>query len=505
MGTTGLHVVHDTGIPNTPADYTTLILIHGYVWNSGMSKLLVPLDSVVLTDVTLEIFSKLIPVAKAQGTRLLLVNRRDYPGSIPYTEEELVILPASASTSDGDHLPAIRLNLLSYMRARAREVYDFLEELVRHDQVPPAKPKENIGGIVIAGWSFGSVWMLALLAFASSFPTTDVSLSKYVRRVICYGELWVLLRIEPIVDVDDSDFSYVLMGYPPPEDPYNPLFDPVLGKEEKVVVFNRWVTGYFSHGDSPDALERRKPLEDPSPTIERLTLEDLATCVYPPPGELGGSDSRLLLSAIKYGLFAILREHALYYGRSKEGLGCSDSESSEGVGDEWSNTELRFIWCEQSVWEVACGIWRLRAELEDAKDRNAALREIRIVRIKKGNHFVCPSSNARYVSDVRAVRSTGTIQTGHIAPLSVKKTSFISLHQVSQTRSGYCSCSTSCSVKEVVSSKYLNEQYWLSYRPESTSVSMDSAHLNAPEPHVLYLSKNSYRKLAREELRITLT
>ncbi|TFK81087.1 hypothetical protein K466DRAFT_558342 [Polyporus arcularius HHB13444] len=347
----GLHVVHDTGVPDMPVDYTTLIFIHGYVWNS-------------------EIFSKLIPVVKAQGTRLLLVNRRDYPGSIPYTEEELAILTASASTADGDHLPAIRLNLLSYMRARAREVYDFLEELVRHDQVPPAKPKENIGGIVIAGWSFGSVWMLALLAFASSFPTTDVSLSKYVRRVICY------------------DFSYVLMGYPPPEDPYNPLFDPVLGKEEKVVVFNRWVTGYFSHGDSPDALERRKPLEDPSPTIERLTLEDLATCVYPPPGELGGSDSRLLLSAIKYGLFAILREHALYLGRSKEGLRCSDSESSEGVGDEWSNTELRFIWCEQSVWEVACGIWRLRAELEDAKDRNAALREIRIVRIKKGNHFV---------------------------------------------------------------------------------------------------------------------
>ncbi len=246
-----------------------------------------------------------------------------------------------------------------------------------------------------------------------------------------------------------------------------------MGKEEKVVVFNRWVTGYFSHGHSIDALERRKPLDDPHPTIENLTAEDLATCVYPPPGELGGSDSRLLLSAIQYGIFAILRNNALYLGGSKEGLGRGNSESSEGAGDEWSNTELRFIWCEQSVWEVACGIWRLRAELEDAKDRNAALREIRIVRVKKGNHFVCPSSNARCVSDVRAIRSTGTIQTGHIAPLSVKKTSFISLHKVSQTRSGYCSCSTSCSVKEVVSSKYLNEQYWLSYRPESTPVSMD--------------------------------
>ncbi len=190
MGTTGLHVVHDTGVPDMPADYTTLILIHGYVWNSGMSQLSLPLDSGVLSVAPLEIFSKLIPVVKAQGTRLLLVNRRDYPGSIPYTEEELEVLPASASTADGDHLSAIRLNLLSYMRARAREVYDFLEELVHHDQVPPANPKENTGGIVIAGWSFGSVWMLAVLAFASSFPTTDVYLSKYVRRVVCYGELW---------------------------------------------------------------------------------------------------------------------------------------------------------------------------------------------------------------------------------------------------------------------------------------------------------------------------
>ncbi|KAI0700839.1 hypothetical protein C8T65DRAFT_789832 [Cerioporus squamosus] len=338
MSTLGLHAIYDSGVPDPSASYTTLVLMHGYVWHS-------------------EIFSKLIPIAKAHDTRLILVNRRDYPGSIPYTTEELVMLPASDSPADEEDL-SIRLNLLSYMRARAREVYDFLEELVRRDQVPPANPEENTGGIVIAGWSFGSVWMEALLAFASSFPITDIELSKYVRRVVCY------------------DFSYVLLGYPPPDDPYNPLFDLQLGKEEKVAVFNRWVTGYFSHGDSLDTLERRKPLDDPLPTIENLTAEDLATCVYPPPGELGGSDSKLLLSAIRYGLFAILRNQALYLGQSRE------------AGDEWSDTELRFIWCEQSVWEVACGIGRLRSELKVAGERNAALRKHRIVRVKKGNHFV---------------------------------------------------------------------------------------------------------------------
>ncbi len=75
-----------------------------------------------------------------------------------------------------------------FLQARAREVYDFLEDLVRRDDIPPAQSDGNAGGIVVAGWSFGALWMISLMAYVSTFPVNDVELAKYVRRVIIFGE-----------------------------------------------------------------------------------------------------------------------------------------------------------------------------------------------------------------------------------------------------------------------------------------------------------------------------
>ena len=63
------------------------------------------------------------------------------------------------------------------------------------------------------------------------------------------------------------------MGYAPPEDPYNPLFDPALGADAPR-AFASWVSGYFQHGDTADAIERRVPLADPPPTLSILTDEE---------------------------------------------------------------------------------------------------------------------------------------------------------------------------------------------------------------------------------------
>ena len=123
------------------------------------------------------------------------MNRRDYPGSTPYTEEELALVdppPVDASTED---MEEAKKNGLEFMEHRAREVYEFLEDLVRRERVPSANPADNTGGIVLGGWSYGGVWMQALLAFVDSFPVRDVDLSKYVRRVVCYGQTFSVKTI----------------------------------------------------------------------------------------------------------------------------------------------------------------------------------------------------------------------------------------------------------------------------------------------------------------------
>ncbi|RPD54565.1 hypothetical protein L226DRAFT_470866 [Lentinus tigrinus ALCF2SS1-7] len=340
MTATTLHIVHDTGAPGSSADYTTLVLLHGWAWHCG-------------------IFSKLIPLAKTYNTRLILVNRRDYPGSTPYTEEERALIAPPPHDASAEDIAAAKDNGLTFMENRAREVYDLLEDLVRREKIPPANRTKDgrAGGIVVAGWSYAAIWMQALLAFVDSFPVHDVDLSTYVRRVVCY------------------DVAYVLSGYPLPEDPYNPLFDSTLADNEKLRAFCWWVSGYYSHGDTPETHEKRTPLDSPAPTFSTLSRDDIAACMHAAPGEVGGSDSNLLYSALPTGLFAILRGRALR-------LGHGDS------GSRWRDVELRWVWGGRSEWQVAYGMWMLRAELRESKERDEQLRDIRIVKIEKANHFV---------------------------------------------------------------------------------------------------------------------
>ncbi len=138
----------------------------------------------ILTLCTTGIFSKLVPLATEHNARLVLVNRRDYPGATSYTPEERAVLE-DALTSD----PATaRGQLLAYARERAREVYTLLVQFVADNDIPPAQPEANEGGIVIVGWSFGTNWMTSLLANVASFPVNDVELAKYVRRVVFHGK-----------------------------------------------------------------------------------------------------------------------------------------------------------------------------------------------------------------------------------------------------------------------------------------------------------------------------
>lgn len=115
----------------------------------------------------------------------MLVNRRDYPGSAPFTEAERALLPSQPL--DSDALAAAREKLQTFMKAQARELYDFLEILVEGGDVPPADRKDNTGGIVVAGWSMGAAWMTAFLAHAPSFYMGGLNLAHYIQRVVFLG------------------------------------------------------------------------------------------------------------------------------------------------------------------------------------------------------------------------------------------------------------------------------------------------------------------------------
>ncbi|OSC99304.1 hypothetical protein PYCCODRAFT_1446899 [Trametes coccinea BRFM310] len=331
-----LRAILDSGAPSGSHDYTTIVLLHGWGWHSG-------------------VFKRLIPFAEQYNTRLLLVNRRDYPGSEPYTPEEKAHLARIASAPEGN--PKTKEEAKAVMRDRGRELYDFLVDYVQREDVPPANGNE--GGIIVVGWSLGSVWISALLAIVSQIPEGSVQLSKYVRRTILY------------------DTTFICHGYPPPPDSYEPLYDESSTEQERL----RWVTGYYTHGDvwadGDKALEYRNPLQDPPPTITRMTPEDLVeTMSAYPTQQSDGSDPLISQVGIRHGAWLAMKDESLYLQKPRV----------EGASD-WAHVEVVLLCCDLSFWEPQWGTKVLLEELDAAAKAGKSVRNVKVVRLREANHF----------------------------------------------------------------------------------------------------------------------
>jgi hypothetical protein len=160
-----------------------------------------------------------------------------------------------------------------------------------------------------------------------------------------------------------------------PADKYHPLEDADIPPPERAAAFSRWVSGYYTHGDSAATLERRVPVDDPRPTILSITPEELQTVFHADVTGPGGSDLLLLGGGIATGLNEAMWRGALYL-------------SGDGSGNEWADVELRYLWCDRSVYEMPWGTWALKKEVEDAKRKGLPLRNLSIVRLRGANHFV---------------------------------------------------------------------------------------------------------------------
>lgn len=190
MTSSSLRTFLDSGAPPNSTDYTTVVIIHGYGFHARKRPPAVNSIGSLLTIQHMAIatatFKKLLPLAPSHNARVVLVNRRDYPGSAPFTDEERAALATYAHAPPGD--PDAVRGTAEFMKARARELHDYLVELVEGGGTTPVRANSKTGGIVVAGWSLGAVWISALLSHVASFSGGSVRLSEHVRRVVYYGQ-----------------------------------------------------------------------------------------------------------------------------------------------------------------------------------------------------------------------------------------------------------------------------------------------------------------------------
>lgn len=127
-------------------------------------------------------------------------------------------------------------------------------------------------------------------------------------------------------------------------------------------------------------LEFRTPQENPPPTLSTLSHEDASRVLSLQPILPGGSDQLLLDSGIRTGLFASLRDLALFSP--------AQASAPTNSAEDWSKIKLRYIWCEKSVWEMPWGVKNLQQDIENARKSGRTTREVEIVQLPAANHFV---------------------------------------------------------------------------------------------------------------------
>ncbi|KAG6827752.1 hypothetical protein H0H92_010574 [Tricholoma furcatifolium] len=205
----------DSGPPASSSDYTTLIILHGTAFNGGS-------------------FEKLHNLAHDFNLRTVVLNRREYPGSSPYTDAEI---------NDIHHGRKVALDRL------AIQLGDFVRQFVeKNPGVPKIGPGRKSGGLAIMGWSMGCMTAMTLFADPRLFSEELYTLlAAYVKDLI----------------LDDPPHVAFGIPLPPNTNAYISWEDSESQTPQELFQnFCYWSSSYFSHpdfyGGSIEALDMRK-------------------------------------------------------------------------------------------------------------------------------------------------------------------------------------------------------------------------------------------------------
>ncbi|KAF9022454.1 hypothetical protein BDZ89DRAFT_956554 [Hymenopellis radicata] len=224
----------DSGPPPSRDVYTTIIAVHGMIFTN-------------------RVFQKVMDIAPSKGVRFVALNRRPFPGSTPFTPEELNVT-LTGGTGDADRDIQIE--------ARGHEIATFAAEFIRKFKLPPLSHNGTQGGVALLGWSVGAAYPLAAIGSSPTLPK-DVKqlLGSYIRSLITY---------EP---------AGLVVGLGAPSQQWTPLADTTMPANMRLPAFGQWVTAYFNHQDivQRDLDKLSWILSSPSlvPTLYNIPIDEL--------------------------------------------------------------------------------------------------------------------------------------------------------------------------------------------------------------------------------------
>ncbi|KAI0322889.1 hypothetical protein OF83DRAFT_1079949 [Amylostereum chailletii] len=335
--------------------YTTLIIVHG-------------------TGIHGAIFRPMLPFARSNNLRIVLLNRRDYPGSTPLSEEELRLAKPGRSVDDN----------AAYLRSRALEIAEFIAWFIRTQSIPRSNVLDNggeAGGLAVVGWSSANAFLLALFGNPDTIPaTTRMAIEPYLRSYIFYGRV---------------DGPLWAVGLPFPELPDNPTFIPPLASyslsvDERLARFKTWVSAYYQH---PSVSSREisglttvipdNPIAPP--TLDRMTPDEQNATT----SKYGLFHSDNVSRRFPLEVFERNRNRALFWETENQAL--------------WKKVPVLVLQCEHSLLEVVSTMWALEDELIRHIKAGKPTRAMEFYLLEGANHFAqwdCPDRLTRRFAEL---------------------------------------------------------------------------------------------------------
>jgi len=343
----------DSGPPDSQI-YPTLVAIHGYGWDSG-------------------VFRKVLLEARAKDIRFIALNRRDFPGSTPFSQEELAKLKSPDVGKSA---------LLDFMRARGLELIGFIYNIIGLLNLP-TRLASGEGAISILGWSSGGIYLLSAMG---CFNDTDLSIPQKETIKHCIPSC---ILFDPPLDVCGSRSTDKYTS--PLEQLYIENCDPSdpTGHLKGMKAIYDHVSGWFQYDHSSADVTREQFILAGEHPIRPSTIEaapdanELKNILY----EAALGSENLIMPGIATGAFKII---ALYIldkaNRLKDVEGKSAQSPFVGVGEEdlVADTKIGWLWCENAHWPCVYNAHLHRKVYEfDGSDPNR-----KMLAIPHANHFL---------------------------------------------------------------------------------------------------------------------
>ncbi|KAF8961869.1 Alpha/Beta hydrolase protein [Flammula alnicola] len=286
---------HDNGAPpDNLKDYLTMVIIHGHTYHSGT-------------------FLPMLASGRPLGHRVVVPNRRLYPGSTPYTEEEIIALQPPNSIEE----------LTKAVEKQGEYLLMFVDNVIQ---------ELGLKKVVLVGWSLGT-------AFLNMTIGAIIRVSEHRRVRLCEHVKAVVFHDPPasVHGIDD-----------PPSGGWLPLYDETLPLEQRGPAFGQWLVDYYQHPDlaSRDCYKLIYKVKTPvkSPTFKDTPFEELLTKMDVTAGP--GGDNPIGDLHFRP-VTRILREKAFF---------------DLAVRNAWGNVPFTVIYGEESPYNVLWAAWQLEAE-----------------------------------------------------------------------------------------------------------------------------------------------